>query len=706
MNRKKILGLLIAVAAISIPLHAATLYVDKANTSCNNQGTGTMQVPFCSIQAGYDAAADGDELRVMPGTYTECVFLYDLDTQKGVSVRADAYVNSGNKNSTIIDGTGLNCLFPGTTNPASVVNLGGFGGKLEGFTVTGASNSGIFGVGPVVITNNVVSGNDAAGGGGGMYVYTGTCAYGTTVTDILNNVITNNATVGDGGGLLIAAGQFDVVGTTCPVGGNATVNVQGNTITGNTADGSGGGILAATFTAVGTRSAEIVITSNTISGNGASSELLFGQGGGIFGYTYGYGTESIKVMNNIIAANTTLDYGGGISMWIDPDTNDTTINHSIEVADNTLTGNEAGYGGGGIDLLVRTGDFRINQRADMYIHGNAITGNTLTADLPDQTFGGGGILAYLESQNSNSPRIGVRLEGNDISNNSAFGFGGGVSLFGKAVAVPGNPGTDAQVAAEFELRNNAITRNNASTAVQGWDGAGGGVFMLLETQGDAQTRADLPLNTIADNTIDTMNEVGGIHAESFIAPDAAQNEGETVLTLNSSIVASNDGVGFGGPSPGLPGYITPGGSDNFVVTMTYTDLHGNEAGDLDGWIPPGGTGNIFVDPLLVPLTYLVERCSPTIDAGDPAFAFVNEPAPDGGRVNMGSTGNTSSATKSIADVSGDGIVDGIDIVRLSVAFGAAFPSARYNAAVDVNGDDIVDGDDLTLMAPDFGQTCP
>ena len=171
-------------------------------------------------------------------------------------------------------------------------------------------------------------------------------------------------------------------------------------------------------------------------------------------------------------------------------------------------------------------------------------------------------------------------------------------------------------------------------------------------------RADLPLNTIADNTIDTMNEVGGIHAESFISADSGGTEGEAVLTLNSSIVASNDGVGFGGPSPGLPGYVSPGGGDNFSVVMTYTDLHGNEAGDLDSWIPSGLPGNIFEDPLLTPLTYLVERCSPTIDAGDPAFAYDNEPGPNGDRVNMGSTGNTSDATTSIADVSGDGIQNG------------------------------------------------
>ena len=73
---------------------------------------------------------------------------------------------------------------------------------------------------------------------------------------------------------------------------------------------------------------------------------------------------------------------------------------------------------------------------------------------------------------------------------------------------------------------------------------------------------------------------------------------------------------------------------------------------------------------------------------------------------MGHTGDTSEATPSPADPSGDGIIDGIDVVRLSIAFGAVFPEARYSTAVDLNGDNTVDGIDLSLMAPQFGDVCP
>ena len=42
--------------------------------------------------------------------------------------------------------------------------------------------------------------------------------------------------------------------------------------------------------------------------------------------------------------------------------------------------------------------------------------------------------------------------------------------------------------------------------------------------------------------------------------------------------------------------------------------------------------------------------SPTIDAGDPSYAFANEPAANGGRVNLGHTGNTTLATTSAAQL--------------------------------------------------------
>ncbi len=58
------------------------------------------------------------------------------------------------------------------------------------------------------------------------------------------------------------------------------------------------------------------------------------------------------------------------------------------------------------------------------------------------------------------------------------------------------------------------------------------------------------------------------------------------------------------------------------------------------------------------------------------------------------------------DVDGSGRTDGIDLVRLALAFGSLVGEDRYNAATDINGDGIVDGFDLNLLIEFFGQNVP
>jgi hypothetical protein len=60
----------------------------------------------------------------------------------------------------------------------------------------------------------------------------------------------------------------------------------------------------------------------------------------------------------------------------------------------------------------------------------------------------------------------------------------------------------------------------------------------------------------------------------------------------------------------------------------------------------------------------------------------------------------------LADLNGDDFVDGIDVLRLSVAFGARTTAERYTALADVDGNGIVDGDDLALIVSNIGDNCP
>ena len=60
----------------------------------------------------------------------------------------------------------------------------------------------------------------------------------------------------------------------------------------------------------------------------------------------------------------------------------------------------------------------------------------------------------------------------------------------------------------------------------------------------------------------------------------------------------------------------------------------------------------------------------------------------------------------LADSTGDGYVDGVDLLRLSVAFASDVTNARWDPTVDLDGDGFISGVDLALMAAVFAQSCP
>lgn len=55
------------------------------------------------------------------------------------------------------------------------------------------------------------------------------------------------------------------------------------------------------------------------------------------------------------------------------------------------------------------------------------------------------------------------------------------------------------------------------------------------------------------------------------------------------------------------------------------------------------------------------------------------------------------------DIDGDGRVDGADLVRLALAFGAGRGQGRYDPAADLDSSGTVDGQDLAILASNFGR---
>jgi hypothetical protein len=181
MNRFLLTGVACLAAACGPAASAATIYVNVCGSD-----SASGELPLCdplfgakaTIQAAINAASDGDEIVVQPGSYGPIDFF-----AKAITVRAQPL------GSATIQGPGTPVKVRFGEGPDSV---------LDGFTITGGtgSNSGgeIVAGGVLVINSsptirNCVIENNTAGYGGGMLVRNGS----PTVSDcqFLNNVADN-----------------------------------------------------------------------------------------------------------------------------------------------------------------------------------------------------------------------------------------------------------------------------------------------------------------------------------------------------------------------------------------------------------------------------------------------------------------------------------------------------------------------------------
>jgi hypothetical protein len=295
-------------------------------------GAKTIYVPadFDTIQAGIDAAVDGDTVLVAPGEY---VITAPITFRgKAITVRSEA----GPDETTTRMGTptdperGTVVVFENSETAASV---------LEGFTITGGRGSwslsaNNWGGGGIIFdasfgtVRNCAIVENTAKNGGGVVAYFGSSA---TLT---NCIIRGNSATGitfgvDGyGGGLFCGPSSSLTLTKCTITGNSAVRGGGGVhcwqnlslvltycaITNNTVQYAGGGILCDSGSAILTHcviarntraswgggimsafpEAFITINNCTICENSAT------EGGGI-GCLYG---GSAKVTNSIIRGNT------------------------------------------------------------------------------------------------------------------------------------------------------------------------------------------------------------------------------------------------------------------------------------------------------------------------------------------------------------------------------------------------------------------
>ncbi|MFC1890153.1 nitrous oxide reductase family maturation protein NosD [Thermodesulfobacteriota bacterium] len=268
----------------------------------------TIHVPSDqpTIQAGIDAAVDGDLVLVAPGIYVENIDFLG----KAITLRSEA-----GSEGTVIDGNQAGSVvsfISGETRNA----------VINGFTIRNGFGYGGGGVlcwaSSPAVSNCTITGNDAGDLNGG-----GICCVEGASPVITNCLITDNHSI---------SGLFGLGGGICCwvyEGPTPRLTIENCTITGNTAKGSGGGIYC--------QSTILIVRNCTISGNSVSSYSA--DGGGIC-----CDSSMFRIANSMISDNSlngSYTAGGGIF-----------LSFSLGLTTNcVVTGNSAGGNksrGGGI----------------------------------------------------------------------------------------------------------------------------------------------------------------------------------------------------------------------------------------------------------------------------------------------------------------------------------------------------------------------
>jgi hypothetical protein len=378
---------------------------------CSLSAADTLLVPaeYPTIQAAIDAASDGDEVLVSPGTY-ESIQVFKELTITGVE-GAGVTIIEGSSASTsfsavhvatqLVTLRGLTIQNPagsGTTGFGNVLNL-----VVEDCVYRDNNFALSASIGSLTVSNTSFVNNERGitlfFSGSGLTSITG-CLFeghtsgavfldGSRAAAVSDCVFINNSTAGSGGGILLD-------------GPPATI--EGCSFQMNSADGSGG--------ALDLRSSDVHVMNCTFTGNSAPN----GSGGAV------RILDGASISSSELTGNSAMR-GGAISIGTDSEIDDCQINNNSATTD-----------GGGVwtnsAMLITNSSFADNTSGGN--GGGAWLGGT-SSEIRDTTFSrneavgtGGGV--HIDEHNSTITRC-------NMDENQAGTKGGGIFVKSPGVVV-------------------------------------------------------------------------------------------------------------------------------------------------------------------------------------------------------------------------------------------------------------------------------
>ncbi|MBI5095204.1 MAG: hypothetical protein HZB26_22565 [Candidatus Hydrogenedentes bacterium] len=405
-------------------------------------------------------------------------------------------------------------------------------------------------------------------------------------------------------------------------------------------------------------------------GGGSTTDLPYSSnGGGIF---VRGGAPVIR--NNVIANNDprrpgdVSTFGGGIY----------SNSADIAIENNTISENIAMRGAG----IAAVGGTVV------------ISGNTVRANVGYGDHGGG---MYVGAPNATITHN--RIYENEIGRDLGYGWGGGIIIFNQgnhadlsynevfSNYAPGHgAGIFVDEGATAVLRNEIVHHNMVDAGETG----GGAVYV------DGGEFNGVPIGSVVSiiNCTIAENPV----TDAYLGGNALFVEGNSTVTVRNSILWGNGlEVWFDNTSTVQITYSNIAESIAGAGNISQNPLFANAAaGDFHlkseagRWDPAAnsGAGSFVLDA----------ATSPCIDSGDPVDSFASEPAPNGGRINMGAYGNTPEASLSThgggnppTDLNDDAAVNAVDVqLVINGALGVG-------GAADVNTDGFTDAVDVQLV---------